>query len=141
MPAGAITLNDIQAADWSLMLDSAAPGGAAGAGIGGVVQGLDDVAQCIAIILTTPKGSDPFRPDFACDAWQFIDMPINRATAHIVREVTEAITKWEPRVKLVSVTVSPVIDGSAQSGAHLNVSVTWQLKLGGAAPQTTTVRL
>ena len=55
MPAGAITLAEIKSADWSLTLDTA---GLPGSGIGSVVTGVDDVDQCIAIILTTPKGSD-----------------------------------------------------------------------------------
>jgi hypothetical protein len=41
----------------------------------------------------------------------------------------------------VSVTAQPVFDGSSQSGAHLDVTLNWQLNLG-AAPatvQTTTV--
>ena len=52
MAQRAITLSDIKSADWSLMLDSA---GQPGSGIGGVVMGVDDVDQCIAIILTTPR--------------------------------------------------------------------------------------
>jgi len=64
MPAGAITLADITSADWSLMLDSP---GQPGAGIGNVVMGVDDVDQCIAIILTTPKGTDVLRPTFGTD--------------------------------------------------------------------------
>src|ERR1700733_1365464 len=99
MAFGAITLADITSADWSLELD--APG-EPGSGIGNVVQGVNDVNQCIQIILTTPKGSDPLRPTFGADVWRYIDVPINTATPAIVREVTEAITLWEPRVTLVS---------------------------------------
>ncbi|HUN58021.1 MAG TPA: GPW/gp25 family protein [Candidatus Binataceae bacterium] len=126
MPAGAITLSDITSADWSLELD--APG-RPGSGIGNVVQGLADVNQCVGIILTTPKGSDPLRPTFAIDLWEFIDYPINSLLAAVVREVTQALTLWEPRITIVSIAAQPVIDNTVQSGAHLDVSVTWQLKL------------
>jgi phage baseplate assembly protein W len=126
MPVGAITLSDITSADWSLALD--APG-RPGSGIGNAVQGLADVNQCVGIILTTPKGSDPLRPTFATDLWQFIDYPINSLLAAVVREVTQALTLWEPRITLVSITAQPVIDNTVQSGAHLDVSVTWKLKL------------
>jgi uncharacterized protein len=131
MSAGQVTLADITAADWSLRLNA----------IGDVVQGINDVDQCIAIILTTPQGSDPLRPTFGADLWRYIDNPINLAIPAIVREVSAAITMWEPRVTLQSVNVTPVNDGRAQSGAHLNVAVTWQLNLNGApsAPQVTTV--
>jgi len=130
MPAGAITLADITSADWSLALDQP---GDPGSGIGNVVQGVADVNQCIKIILTTPKGSDPLRPTFGADLWKFLDTPINAAIAAIVTEVTTAITQWEPRVKLTSVTAAPMIDSSAQSGARMSVNVSWRLQLAGAA--------
>ena len=93
MSAGAVTLADITSADWSLELDSTA-GAGPGSGIGKVVQGISDITQCIQIILTTPKGSDPLRPTFGIDLWQYLDAPINQATPAIVREVTEAIMHW-----------------------------------------------
>jgi Bacteriophage baseplate protein W len=148
MPNGAISLTDIVSADWSLMLDATA-GGGAGSGIGNVVQGLEDVNQCLRIIMSTPQGTDPLRPTFAVDLWRYVDYPLPAARAAIVREVTDAIRIWEPRVSLLSVAVAPVIDATSQSGAHLTVTATWQLKLSGArtapnvgaAPQITTVSL
>jgi phage baseplate assembly protein W len=130
--AGAVTLDDIQSADWSLMLDSSlnsfqpsAISGQpeAGSGIGNVVQGVDDVNQCIGIILGTPKGSDPLRPTFACDLWQWIDAPVNVARPYLVREIVEAITKWEPRVRVLSVVIGLVGLG------QLSIAITWQLKV------------
>ena len=137
----AITLADITSADWSLALDTP---GEPGSGIGRVVQGAADVNQCIQIILSTPKGSDPLRPTFGADIWRYIDYPINAATAAIVREVTLSITLWEPRVILLKVSATPISDGSDQSGSRMNVDVTWRLKLAAATavasgPRTTTV--
>jgi uncharacterized protein len=144
--AGAITLDDILSADWSLALDTP---GRPGSGIGSVVQGIADVNQCVGIILATPRGSDPLRPTFAADLWQFIDYPINSVLPAVVREVTQALALWEPRIVIVSISAQPVIDGSTQSGAHLDIAVTWKLKLTadgrGVAPpgtvQTTTVSI
>ena len=140
MPFGAITLADIRSADWSLMLDSA---GKPGSGIGGVVMGVDDVDQCIAIILTTPKGSDVLRPTFGTDLWKYIDAPISEAAPAVVREVTQSITQWEPRVKVLSVTTTPLIAIATQPGAHVEITVAWHLNLGGAPSpaRTTTVAL
>ena len=146
MSAGAITLADITSADWSLALDTP---GRPGSGIGNVVQGVADVNQCVGIILTTPKGSDPLRPTFAADLWQFIDYPVNSVLAAVVREVTQALTLWEPRIVIVSISAQPVIDNTTQSGAHLDIAVTWKLKLTadgtGAAPpgtvQTTAISI
>ncbi|HKD77359.1 MAG TPA: hypothetical protein VKB76_17775, partial [Ktedonobacterales bacterium] len=80
MPAGAVTLDDISSADWSLMLDSSSLSGKPGSGIGNVVQGVADVNQCITIILTTPLGSDPLLPTFGCDLLSWIDRPVDVAT-------------------------------------------------------------
>lgn len=137
MSADAVTLADITSADWSLKLGA----------IGQVVQGVADVDQCVAIILTTPLGSDPLRPTFGCDIWRYIDHPMSESLPAIVRELTAALTLWEPRISLVSVTAVPVLDTTTQSGAHLDVSVTWQLNLSGPpstgrnTPTTTTVSL
>lgn len=144
--AAMITLADIRSADWSLALD--APG-KPGSGLGQVVEGMADINQCVQIILTTPKGSDPLRPTFGANLWQFIDYPIDAAIPAIVREVTEAITLWEPRVTLTRVTAKPVADGTTQSGAHIIIGVTWKLALGKggamtpafATAQTTTITI
>jgi phage baseplate assembly protein W len=131
MSADAITLADITSTDWSLALGA----------IGEVVEGIADVEQCLGIIVTTPQGSDPLRPTFGANIWRYIDFPINLALPAIVSDLTSAITAWEPRVNLVSVLAQPVNDGSTQSGAHLDVTLNWQLKLGAtvAPMQTTTV--
>lgn len=139
MPAGAITLADIKSADWSLMIDRPSQ---PGSGIGNVLTGVSDVDQCIAIILTTPKGTDVLRPTFGTDIWKYIDAPINQARPAVVREVTQSITQWEPRVKVLSVSAAPLAAPATQTGAHVEVTVAWQLNLGGPGPaQTTTVTL
>lgn len=66
-----------------------------------------DVTQCIRIILTTPKGSVPHRPDFGCDAWRWLDAPLPIATPRIVAAVIEAIETHEPRVTVERVRVQP----------------------------------
>ncbi len=131
MGSGATTLADIGSADWSLKLGS----------IGEVVEGIRDVEQCLAIILTTPKGSDVLRPTFGADIWRYIDNPISVAIPAIVREVSAAIAMWEPRVQLLGVRISPVNESSAQSGAHINLAITWQLKLAGASRQNTSISI
>jgi len=138
MPAGAITLGDIRSADWSLRLDSP---GRPGSGIGDVVAGVDDVDQCIAIILTTPKGTDVLRPTFGTDLWRYIDAPIDEAGPAVAREVTQSITQWESRVKVLSVTTTPLTGVLTQPGAHVEISVSWQLNLGGAPTSTQNTRV
>jgi len=126
-----VTLADITSADWSLMLDSMAAQEGLATGVGAVVQGFDDVNQCINIILTTPKGSDYLRPTFGCDIWHFLDAPLTLALPHIVREVTESLTIWEPRINVIAVTATLASNGTNSNvPGNLIVSVTWQLKLG-----------
>lgn len=72
----------------------------------GEVTGLDDLRQAIAIILRTPRGSDPLRPEFGSNLHLYIDYPVNRARPHLVRETVEAIRRWEPRLSVVRVAVS-----------------------------------
>jgi Bacteriophage baseplate protein W len=123
MPSGAITLDDLTSADWSLMLDANSVTAVSGSGIGSVVQGVADINQCIGIILATPPGSDPLRPTFACDLWRWIDAPVTVARPNLVREIVEAITKWEPRVRVLSVVIN--LAGVSQ----LSIAITWQLKV------------
>jgi phage baseplate assembly protein W len=90
---------------------------------GSVVQGLDDIHQCISIILTTPLGADPHRPEFGSDVWRHIDKPIAEAFPLIVREAVDAVARWEPRVDVIRVVR---LEGTAP--AHLSIRVDWRLK-------------
>jgi len=86
----ATKIQDIRATNWQLSNQM----------IGEVVQGINDIRQCIGTILTTTKGSDPLRPFFGSDIWQFIDTPINTAVANISAEIIDAIGKWERRIEI-----------------------------------------
>ncbi len=90
-------------------------------GADGVAQQLADIAQCIRIILTTPKGSDPLRPDFGCDAGNWLDLPLPAARPHLVREIRAALA-WEPRIRLEAVSIEP---GDSQSGGHALARLVW----------------
>lgn len=96
----AIKLDDIKATNWQLSNQM----------IGQVVEGIDDIRQCMGIIFTTTKGSDPMRPLFGSDIWKFIDSPINTAVANISAEIIDCIGKWEQRVIIKELTYN--ISGS-----------------------------
>lgn len=85
----------------------------------GLVTGADSVAQCVRIILRTPKGSDPLRPDFGNDAWRYLDYPVREAVPHVIRESVESLRQWEPRC--LNVQVKPLI-----AGEHVTLQVSWQ---------------
>ena len=105
------TLNEITYVDWQYKLNS----------IGEVAQGVEDINQCIAIILLTQKGSDPLRPTFGSDIYKYVDYPVNSAKANIIRESVDAIEKWETRIKIDSVTVEI-------NATQIKVKIQWTLK-------------
>ncbi|BDV42448.1 baseplate protein [Geotalea uraniireducens] len=106
-----VRVNGITSAEWSLKLGSP----------GDVVEELQDIDQCIAIILTTRKGSDPHRPLFGCDAWKYLDAPAGVAIPNVIREAVDSLEEWEPRISLVRVTASVEL-------AHIVFNVEWKLK-------------
>lgn len=87
---------------------------------GEIVEGLRDIDQSLRIILTTPKGSDPHRPEFGSNVHQYLDWPTDRVTPHLVREAIEAIRQWEPRVSVDQVHIQI-------SAHHITVRVQWRI--------------
>lgn len=65
-----------------------------------VVEGVDDIAQCVYVILTTIPGSDPLRQTFGSNVYKYIDRPMNEAQPRLIYEATEAIGRWEKRIEV-----------------------------------------
>ncbi len=114
-----VDVTTIKAADWSHKVGS----------YGEIVQGLEDIAQCIRIILTTPKGSVPHRPQFGCDAWRYLDHPETQSLPHVIRECTDAVATWEPRATVTKVTASYGL-------GQIDLVVHWTARLGSAGQST-----
>lgn len=70
------------------------------------VEGIEDIAQCIYIILATIPGSDPLRPDFGSDIAQYIDRPTGDVSPKVAYAVKTAIERWEKRITVERVSVS-----------------------------------
>lgn len=115
-----MNVGDIKSADWSLAVGA----------IGNVVEGIDDINQCIITLLSTQKGSDPFRPDFGSDVWDWIDRPLNIAVPNMKRAIFEAVALWEQRVIVTRVDHVFQNETGRQepifSGAKFNIG--WKLK-------------
>lgn len=106
--------NDITSLYWQIKLN----------GNGEILENLDDIKQSIYIILTTQKGSDPHRPLFGSDIYKYIDNPVNSAVPDIIREATDAIRAWEPRIEVLSIT--PTFENEEKS--HVKILVEWKVK-------------
>lgn len=95
-------LTDIKAKNWTLSLEKQ----------GEVVQGLAEISQCLRVLITTRKGSDPLRPTFGCDIYLYHDLPINQAIPRMIKAVSEAIAIWETRIDVKSIGYTLGDDGS-----------------------------
>jgi phage baseplate assembly protein W len=66
-----------------------------------------DVEEAILIILKTAPGERVMRPDFGCGIHEYVFAPNNAQTAGMVKfQVTQALTKWEPRIRDLTVAVA-----------------------------------
>lgn len=108
-----IRYTDINSAYWQLSLG----------GIGNVVQAVEDINQCILIIVTTRKGADPFRPNFGCGIFELLDRPINLVIAEMCKSITDAIALFETRIVVTSVTYEITY-------SSIDFSIGWKLKQG-----------
>lgn len=75
---------------------------------GEAVTGLEEIAQSIALIVQTPLGSLPGQPELGCDVLGQLDRPLTVAVPRMIQSVFEALRKWEPRIDVRRVGVTPV---------------------------------
>ncbi|HEU4537323.1 MAG TPA: GPW/gp25 family protein, partial [Polyangiaceae bacterium] len=60
--------------------------------------GEEKIRQSIWLILSTAPGERPTRPDFGCGIHELVFAPRTAGTlGEIIRAVTEALSRWEPR--------------------------------------------
>lgn len=73
------------------------------------------LAQSINDILTTPVGSRVMRRDYGSDLPRLIDAPLNGETqVDVFAAVAEALDRWEPRLRLVRVSIDSAVAGRMQ---------------------------
>lgn len=111
------TIDQIQTANWQVSAST----------FGAVVEGADDINQSIALVLATRKGSDPFRPTFGSDIWQYVDQPITTAGPAIARAIREAVTLWVPRATIQEVSFTYQDSYGDPNGlpSGLRFDITW----------------
>jgi uncharacterized protein len=73
----------------------------------GESAGASKVEESIRTILGTGHGERVMRPGFGCDLKRLAFAPNNGSTADLARYyVTQALTRWEPRIELLDVSVT-----------------------------------
>jgi phage baseplate assembly protein W len=73
-----------------------------------MVEDHREVEEAMRIILETAPGERPMRPEFGCGIHDHVFSPADMATAgRIAWEVKQALARWEPRVEIVDVVVTP----------------------------------
>jgi phage baseplate assembly protein W len=89
------------------------------------------IQESIRIILETQYGERVMRPDFGCNLKRLLFAPNNETTASLARYyVEEGLTRWEPRIDILDVTVTN--DGV---GAALLIDISYRVRATGAADQ------
>jgi phage baseplate assembly protein W len=73
-----------------------------------------ELEEAIYLILATVPGERPMRPEFGCGIHDYVFAPSDADTAgRLAFEVRNALERWEPRVEVVDVVVTPsIVEGS-----------------------------
>ncbi|MDO5650561.1 MAG: GPW/gp25 family protein [Moraxella sp.] len=87
----------------------------------GIVAGFADVEQAIRIILSTPKGSVPHRPEFGCAGLDLIDGQFAKVAPLFIAYATDAILANEPRVQSVKISAKQYDETKAFAGAVFSI--------------------
>ena len=79
----------------------------------GLVSGMALVRQSIEAILDTEPGERIMLPDFGCGLRRYLMEPNSVSTRTSMQEdITAALERWEPRIQLTNVAVTPGDDPS-----------------------------
>lgn len=91
----------------------------------------DDAAirQSIYIIIYTVPGERVMRPEFGCEIHSLIFWPANYQTCALAeRYVREALERWEPRINLVEIEVTPGGSDAGSAYGELFIRVVYEIK-------------
>lgn len=77
------------------------------------VTGPESVKRSLKFLLSINPGETPFFPDFGTNVARYLFEPIDPITTVLIhREIENAITTYEPRVRIQQLTVVPTVDES-----------------------------
>ncbi|MGH3861586.1 GPW/gp25 family protein [Actinokineospora sp.] len=105
---------DFVGAGWAFPLGVGSQGGIA------LVRREVELEQAMRLILATYPGERPMRPEFGSRIRDFVFRPANMETiAELSHEVRQALLRWEPRVDVEKVDVTP--DPHAQGTLYIDI--------------------
>jgi hypothetical protein len=85
----------------------------------------ESIRQSIHIILGTAPGERVMRPTFGCEIHDLIFAPNSMGTAGLAQHyVTEALTKWEPRIQDIEVEANP----SSDEPNRLDITIKYKVR-------------
>jgi uncharacterized protein len=87
-----------------------------------------DIEEAILLILLTAKGQRVMRPEFGCQIHDLVFAPNDATTVGLaIYYVEEALTMWEPRIRLLDVTAAPDPDAPERLliDVHYEVKATY----------------
>jgi uncharacterized protein len=89
-----------------------------------LVTGGEKIDASLRMILETAPGERVMRPDFGCAMWEQLFAPVNPNTLGLIEQsVREAITRWEPRIDLMS-----VVAVADRSGSVVNIDIGYRVR-------------
>ncbi len=82
------------------------------------------IKQSIVNLLMTNKGERAFKPDYGSDIRSYLFEPLDYATAaQIVGNIKYSISKWEPRIGIISLNAIPNFDTNG-----FDVEMTYEIR-------------
>jgi phage baseplate assembly protein W len=95
------------------------------AGQTAMAQYEEDVRQAVLIVLLTNPGERIMRPGFGAGLNDFLFEPISSTTiATISQRVEDSLIDWEPRIDVISVSVTP----DEKSNATLLIDIDYRVR-------------
>lgn len=97
------------------------------ASTGGIdmVSGHDAVRQSVLMLLTTTPGERVMRPEYGCSLQQLLFSPNDATTQGLaIHYVRRAITRWEPRVEILSLDAA----ASTEDPGRMDIYLAYRLR-------------
>lgn len=94
-------------------------------GLGVYVQGMEEVAQSLLLLLQTPLGSMAGRPNYGINVLQYLSQSFSeKLRVEFTQEIYQAVSQWEKRVSILRMDMEPV---NVQGG--LMITLYWSCSL------------